>query len=148
MTEPIVRFAGKYDFLSNFYPSVITLDEMDFQTVEHAFQAAKTFDKVQRHAVQRAMSPAAAKHEGRDVTMRDDWEDVKFSIMLDLVRQKFTRYPDLGQMLLDTGDAELVEGNTWNDRTWGMTKDKSGQFIGKNWLGVILMKVREELKNT
>jgi ribA/ribD-fused uncharacterized protein len=142
----IERFAGDYDFLSNFYPSVITLDDLNFNTVEHAFQAAKTDDLDERRSIQLAPSPARAKQLGRKVTLRSDWENVKYSIMETLVRQKFTRYSELGEMLLGTGSAELIEGNSWNDRTWGMTKNKQGEFIGKNWLGIILMKVREELK--
>lgn len=147
MPDTIKKFAGKYDFLSNFYLSVITLDGMDYPTVEHAFQAAKTDDPDERRAIQEAVTPASAKKAGRIATLRPDWEEVKYSIMHDLVLQKFTRYPDLRQMLLDTGDAELIEGNNWNDRTWGMTKDKTGDYVGKNWLGKILMQVRDSLRN-
>ena len=146
--DVIDRFTGAYDFLSNFYPSVITLDGMDFNTVEHSFQAAKTSDLNERRALQLAKSPAEAKRLGRKVTLRPDWEQVKFSIMEALVRQKFTRYPELAEMLLDTGDATLIEGNTWNDRTWGMTKTKQGKYIGKNGLGTILMKIRDELRES
>jgi ribA/ribD-fused uncharacterized protein len=145
MPDTITRFAGKYDFLSNFYPSVITLDDMDFSTVEHAFQAAKTDDSDERRMIQLAPLPARAKQVGRKVSLRPDWEDVKYDIMHDLVQQKFTRHADLRQMLLDTGDADLIEGNNWNDRTWGMTKSKQGEYIGKNWLGKILMQVRDTL---
>jgi ribA/ribD-fused uncharacterized protein len=146
--DVIDRFTGPYDFLSNFYPSAITLDGLDFNTVEHAFQAAKTSDLDERQALQLAKSPAEAKRLGRKVTLRPDWEQVKFSIMEALVRQKFTRYPELAEMLLDTGDARLIEGNTWNDRTWGMTKTRQGEYIGKNWLGIILMKIRDELRES
>ena len=48
---------------------------------------------------------------------------------------------DLAEKLLATGDEELVEGNDWNDRIWGKV---NGQ--GENRLGIILMKVREELR--
>lgn len=44
-------------------------------------------------------------------------------------------------MLLKTGDEELVEGNTWGDTFWGVCKGK-----GRNELGKILMKVREEFR--
>ena len=64
------------------------------------------------------------------------------------MRQKFTRHLDLREKLLATGDAELIEGNTWRDMTWGAVwnKDK-GRWVGKNNLGRILMKVRDELKS-
>jgi len=56
------------------------------------------------------------------------------------VREKF-KQEDLKQMLLDTGDQELVEGNTWNDTFWGVCRGE-----GQNNLGKILMKVRMELR--
>ena len=57
----ITRFQGKYSFLSNFYACVITLEGVDYSTVEHAFQAAKTHDLEERYQVQIADSPGKAK---------------------------------------------------------------------------------------
>lgn len=47
------------------------------------------------------------------------------------------------RQFLSTGDAELVEGNTWNDTWWGVNAT-TGK--GKNMLGRLLMQVREELR--
>lgn len=147
MADAITRFHGEHDYLSNFYPCVITWDGVDYSTVEHAFQAAKTDDPDQRYQVQIAPTPAQAKRVGRRVSLRPDWETVKFSIMEDLVRQKFTRHPEFATKLLETGDANLIEGNTWNDRTYGVVWNaKEKQWIGKNFLGRTLMKVRDELR--
>ena len=63
--------------------------------------------------------------------------------MEEIVRAKFSQNPKLKAELLATGEAQLIEGNTWNDRYWGVDV-RSG--IGKNHLGKILMKVRSELK--
>jgi ribA/ribD-fused uncharacterized protein len=142
----IDRFDGEYFFLSNFYPADVSYSGVDYPTIEHAFQAAKTLDPEERSLVFKSGSPGAAKRLGRKVKMRGDWDSIKFGIMEELIRQKFTRYPDLRQLLLDTGDVEIIEGNTWGDRLWGMTIDKSGQYVGQNHLGKILMKVREELR--
>lgn len=38
------------------------------------------------------------------------------------------------------GDAELIEGNTWGDRIWGVCDG-----VGENRLGKILMRVRAEM---
>lgn len=142
----IDRFDGEYFFLSNFYYADVVLDGVEYPTIEHAFQAAKTLDPEERQKLLESGSPGAAKRLGREVKMREDWDSIKFGIMEDLIRQKFTRYPDLRQLLLDTGDAEIIEGNTWGDRLWGMTLDNSGQYVGQNHLGKFLMKVRAELE--
>ena len=77
------------------------------------------------------------------VNLRPDWEDVKVQVMEDIVRAKFTQNPYLGDWLFNTGDSELIEGNNWGDTTWGVDiKTKKG----KNLLGKILMKIRDELK--
>ena len=146
MTEPITDFRGEYGFLSNFYAAAVEMDGADYPTIEHAFQAAKTHDFAKRRTVRNADTPSAAKRLGRRLKRRADWFDVSLEIMETLVRQKFTRYPDLRAQLLATGDAELIEGNNWNDRFYGAVYETStGAWVGENHLGRILMRVRDEL---
>jgi len=141
--EPITRFKGEFDFLSNFYPSHVALDKFRYDTVEHAFQAAKTIDPQERRSVRYMDTPGKAKKAGRKVTLRPDWEEVKIQVMEDLVRQKFTRHPDLKEKLLATGDRPLYEGNSWRDYFWGVN---AKTLEGQNNLGKILMKIRDELR--
>jgi len=145
MPDIITGFHSEYDFLSNFYLCPVALDGIDYPSIEHAFQAAKTDNPAERYQIQIASSPGEAKRLGRRVNLRDDWETVKLDIMLDMLRQKFTRQTELGQLLMATGDAELIEGNTWNDRFWGAVL-KDEHWIGQNHLGRLLMQVRAELK--
>ena len=136
----IERFDGEYAFLSNFWPSPIVLDRITYPTVEHAFQAAKADNRLERERIAALPTPGAAKRAGRKVALRPDWDRIKVEVMEDLVRRKFAD-PELAERLLATGAAELVEGNTWNDRFWGVCR---GQ--GRNELGKILMRVRAELR--
>ncbi len=129
--ERITSFAGEYSFLSNFYPCAITLDDDDYPTVEHAFQAAKTDDPDERRRVYAAPTPASAKYVGKRVTLRSGWNDLRFGVMETLVRQKFTRHADLGEKLLATGDAELIEGNTWRDTTWGASLERGQAAVAR-----------------
>ena len=71
--------------------------------------------------------------------MRDDWSFHKLGIMREIVRKKFL-HKNLADRLLDTWDAELIEGNNWGDQYWGVCR---GQ--GQNHLGRILMDIRESL---
>lgn len=143
---PITRFLGQHYFLSNFYPGEITWEGETYPTVEHAFQAAKTPDPQERKAIRQAVTPAAAKQLGRKVHLRPDWEQVKFDILFELLQQKFSQ-AELRQLLLDTGDAELIEGNTWGDRLWGCVL-VDGQWVGQNQLGRQLMRLRAEIRQT
>ena len=117
-TRPITALHGAYAFLSNFAASPVVLDGVTYPTVEHAFQAAKTFDPAERELIRDANTPATAKRLGRGVALRPDWEQAKYGIMRELLRQKFA-IPELRQALRATGDAELIEGNNWNDRFYG-----------------------------
>jgi ribA/ribD-fused uncharacterized protein len=132
----ITEFEGEFRFLSNFYPSPVMLDGIEYPTVEHAYQAAKTIDTAERDRIRNAKHAGTAKKLGRKVTLRPDWEAVKLQVMEDLIRRKFS-IPDLKDMLLATEQEELVEGNYWGDTFWGVCEG-----VGQNHLGKILMKVR------
>lgn len=139
--SPITSFSGKYRFLSNFYPSDVILDKCVYPTVEHAYQAAKTDFVGQRNLIQQASTPGGAKRLGRMVSMRPEFVENRIQIMLELVRQKFGN-PALRDSLMATCNQTLIEGNTWNDRFWGQCPIG----VGRNELGTILMKVREEIR--
>lgn len=144
----IDHFSGPYQFLSNFYAAQVGYEGVEYQTVEHAYQASKTLNLHQRRFIADSRKPGIAKIRGRNVTLRPDWEQLKLGIMEVLVLQKFTRYPDLREKLLRTGDLELVEGNNWNDTFWGVVKQADGSETGLNHLGLILMNVRQQLRRT
>jgi len=142
--KAVTEFRGEYRFLSNFYPCPITLDGIIYQTVEHAYQASKSLNPAEREIIECADWPGEAKKLGGPtgpLTLRDDWEQLKVDIMLGLLRQKF-KQSDFKDWLLATGEVELVEGNYWGDREWGVCKGE-----GKNLLGKLLMQVREELRH-
>jgi len=142
--QAITHFHGQYFFLSNFYPAPIVFEGETYPTVEHAFQAAKTGEADERRAIRAAETSAKAKQLGRQVALRADWEQVKFNLMAELLRQKFSD-PELRARLLATGDSDLIEGNTWGDKVWGCVMFR-GEWIGKNYLGKLLMQVRAEAR--
>lgn len=142
----IDSFHGEHRFLSNFHPAMVILDGVEYPTVEHAYQAAKTPDKSKRNIICHAETPGKAKRLGRSplLQFRDDWEFVKVDVMRELVRQKFCHadfhHSDLCRQLINTGNALLIEGNVWNDTFWGVCRN-----VGQNWLGRLLMERRAEL---
>lgn len=146
MTKPIDHFIGKYHFLSNFYRVNIEYEGHDYPTVEHAYQAAKTNDPHKRARIRAAATPGLAKAMGRRVKLIEGWDDKRVDVMRQLLRDKFA-YPDLMEKLLETGDAELVEGNDWGDTWWGVYYPPKGDPIGENMLGKLLMQIRSELRS-
>ena len=137
MKEQIYGFTGENRFLSNYYP--LTSEGL---TAEHLFQAAKAADQEQAKWILTAPSPAEAKQRGKVVKLREDWDTYRVEAMKKVLDYKF-QDAILREKLLATGDAELIEANTWHDTYWGVNT-WTGQ--GHNMLGILLMKVREELK--
>ena len=133
-------FDGEYAFLSNYYNSPITHDGITYPTNEHFFQAMKTLKIDERLAIAAAETPGQAKRMGRSVTLRSDWEKIKSYYMELGLRLKFQN-PDLAAKLIATGDEELIEGNDWGDRIWGVCNGE-----GENRLGKLLMTIRNELR--
>ena len=137
----VMTFRGKYQFLSNMFAVDFEWDGRVYHSSEAAFQSAKSLDPEVRDTFC-GMTGVVAKREGKRVKLRGDWESVKVDIMEDIVRAKFSQNPELKQMLIETGDMELVEGNRWHDTFWGVDA-QTGR--GENNLGIILMKIRAEL---
>lgn len=156
--EQFVKKNGTW-FLSNMYPATIEYDGLIYQTAEACFQAQK-FKPNERVAFTNlnvgddnrddALGRIAKKLGGKDglrcltVAEQAEWNSKRIATMEEIVRQKFLQHPELKEKLLATGDAELVEGRNFRpDKFWGK-KLSTGE--GENHLGIILMKVREELK--
>lgn len=139
----IDKFDGEYFFLSNYYPCTVIYEGIAYPSVEHAFQAAKTMDKDVRLEISRLKTPNAAKRAGRSLTLRKDWEKVKFKVMEDCLREKF-KNTELLLKLLATDGHFLIEGTTWHDQCWGICTCEKCGGNGENNLGRLLMKIRDE----
>jgi len=129
-----------HGFLSNYHPSTIYIDKRPYPTVEHAYQASKTMDENARELIRKAPGPKEAKKLGRCLQLREDWEEIKITLMKDFLKQKFES-PFLADQLIKTGSAKLINENTWNDKFWGVCRGS-----GQNWLGKLLMEIREHLR--
>jgi ribA/ribD-fused uncharacterized protein len=127
-------FRSDHAFLSNFYAHGGQL------TAEHIYQAMKTENIGDQIAILSAKTPGQAKRLGQKVTLRKDWEEIKLLVMEAILVMKFTPGTMEHDLLLATGDEELVEGNTWGDTFWGVCRGK-----GENHLGKLLMKIRDDL---
>jgi len=144
--KEINSFNGDFKFLSNFSRHKIRdKSGILWQTVEHFYQAMKTTDTEERGRIFNAFSPGQAKKIGQEVILRPDWDMKKFDFMIEGVTLKFLQNEDIKKLLISTEGYKLVEGNLWHDNIWGecMCNKCFGNIEGQNWLGKILMTLRE-----
>lgn len=132
-------FRGRLAFCSNFYNVWVRYNYRSYRTAEHAYQANKMASLEDHNRVASQFTPGAAKRLARTLPMRPEWEAIKDTVMLAILRAKFSA-KTLEAMLLDTGVEELVERNDWGDTYWGICDG-----VGQNKLGKLLMQVRSEL---
>ena len=150
------RDRAAFGFLSHFHPPAIVLDGKLWPTVEHYYQAQKSFDPDYRAAIRAARSPGMAKRlaarmppggvsaqswfrkHGQEP--RADWHEIKLDIMRRADWVKYSTHPELAARLMATGDAELVEDSPF-EPFWGFGADGAGL----NWAGRVVMEVREGL---
>ena len=148
----LAPFIDKLEFLSNFYtiPGKMIFMGFEVPTSEHAYQMMKTTDLNDRAWI--ALQPTAYKAKtagskkglaGRKITLRPDWDAVKYGIMEQVIRAKFFQHAGLAKMLLNTKEHRLVELNWWGDDIWGWCPKKAS---GTNFLGHILETIRDELR--
>mmetsp|Transcript_125220 Transcript_125220/g.243679 ORF Transcript_125220/g.243679 Transcript_125220/m.243679 type:complete len:273 (-) Transcript_125220:7-825(-) len=144
--DAVWRFRQDHFFLSNMYMAPgfsVEFNSLRFLSTEHAFVAAKSLSREEQETIRDTPDPKDAKRFGRQLQLRDDWDDIKFDVMLDLLRRKF-EHNLLAEHLISTGTRCLVEGNLWHDTIWGMAM-VDGHLQGDNMLGKLLMQVRSEL---
>lgn len=75
--------------------------------------------------------------------MSEDWLDIRYQCMLDIVRAKFNQHVKLAYYLVAT-EERIIKEHSHKDDYWG----DGGDGHAQNCLGKILMQVREELKQT
>lgn len=147
----IDKFVGEYFFLSNFYTARFVDDHgIIWKTSEHFFQAMKIGDASSEEfwKINKCKSPGEAKKLGRICEIRRDWDNVKIEFMTMAITYKFDQNSRIKNLLMETNNAVLIEGNTWHDNYWGnCTCAKCSNKIGKNMLGTILMSYRKMCDN-
>ncbi|MFW6109832.1 MAG: NADAR family protein [Patescibacteria group bacterium] len=132
---------------SNFSSFSVTWQGKYWQTSEHAYQAAHFFETAPKLAEQ--IRKANSAHEAYKIAKRnadkisEDWNNRKIEVMEEIVRHKLNQNPYIKHKLIQTGDRKIVEDSP-KDNFWGWGPDRNG----RNELGKIWMRLREELKST
>lgn len=141
-STPILKFEKEYHFLSNFHPSpikaVFNNIEYSFATGEHLFQGAKFFysnwdlDRKTQWLMNLVKNdnPNKAKYAGRSIQGLNitTWDRISFNTMKRVQYLKYEQNLQLKSKLMLTGDRELIEGNHWNDKLWGVSHGEGKTF--------------------
>lgn len=132
---------------SNLYRREIEFEGELYPTSEHAYQAGKARKAEVKKWLMEAPSPsllAMAAHGLYYWDVAPGWSTNKFDRMRAVLRAKFTQHADLRELLLSTGEVQLIETATVDNevnRLWGEVNG-----VGRNMLGVMLMELRAELR--
>jgi ribA/ribD-fused uncharacterized protein len=136
-----------YGVFSNLFRREMEFDGEWFPTAEHAYQSMKPRKPAVRAWLLAAPTPALVATMAHSLLPWDitpGWSQGRFARMRRVVDAKFRQHDDLAVVLLATGHARLVEAGTVDNdvnRCWGEVNGR-----GTNWLGLILMEVREALR--
>jgi ribA/ribD-fused uncharacterized protein len=138
------KLKDPYGEFSNFYPISISVDLKEYKSSEHYYQSKKYEGTEWEDHIRSQDKPYEAAREGRrkDLPLREDWENVKLLVMRRALVAKFKKLDHMKNLLLSTGNAEIVEYSK-KDYFWGRNEDGAGY----NMLGKLLMELREEIKN-
>ena len=119
------------------------LDDAQWPSVEHYFQAMKFDDADYQEKIRAAAHPKQARKLGRTrlKKIRKDWAEVRTTMMTRAVYIKCRTHADVAEALLETGERQLIESNAY-DYYWGCGRDRRGQ----NQFGKVLMNVRSKLR--
>lgn len=136
-----------YGCFSNLFRRPVVFEGREFPTAEHAYQFGKPREDKVREWLMASPSPsllAMAAHGLYSWDIAPGWSKGRRARMRAVVEAKFRQHPDFAEVLLSTGCARLVEAATVDNevnRRWGEVNG-----VGQNWLGLILMDVREHLR--
>ncbi len=142
--------------LSQWYNSPFIVDGNTFATAEHWMMAekAKMFsDDKSFYKIIQSSDPREVKALGRLIRNfnAQEWDEHKYSVIVEGNIEKFHQNPELKKYLLSTKDAILVEASPY-DKIYGIGLNEHNallvdhtQWKGENLLGFALMEVRSIL---
>ena len=128
--------------LGTFSEAAFFLENKEWPTVEHYYQAMKFKDEAIQETIRQAESAKKARKYGRKKheSFRKDWKKVRETMMTRGIYIRCKTYPDFENHLLETDNRQLIE-NSLYDYFWGCGRDRRGE----NAYGKVLMKVRDKL---
>ena len=134
--------ANPEENLGTFSKHSFVLEDREWPSVEHYYQAMKFNDENHQEKIRLATHPKKARNLGRSrfKRIRGDWADVKEVIMTRGIYIKCRTHTDIAEELMATAPNKIME-NSQYDYFWGCGRDRRGH----NHFGKVLMAVRAKL---
>jgi len=136
----IIGFTDKYLFLSDYFNQSFKYDGIVYNNAICAYLAQLIENPTQKNIISHAIPRDAIQMIKRSKNVRQLTDEEKFDLMYQVCKAKFSN-KELKDKLLATENEELINQTTWDNPFWGKTNKQ-----GKNTLGKVLMKLREDLK--
>ena len=145
-------------YMSNFHKSEMSMQGVKYNCVEQFFTAEKARkfnDMAAVNKIMKAENPSEMKYHGKNIKSfnQKQWDEIAATAMITGLRAKFAQNPILKAKLASTGECELAEASK-HDTVWGIgmpihdpKAHMKEHWLGKNQLGNLLMKVRDEIVN-
>ena len=134
----------EYKYLSNFSKHRVTIGgfevdkdlEFIFPTAEAAYQAFKNpTDLLYINSQTVSINPKISKFLGKSIQLRNNWDNIRYDIMYNVLKAKFTQNIDLKNLLLLTGLRPIFKCSKrisfWNN-------------TDTNMMGKLLQQIRAE----
>lgn len=141
--KQIFFYEQEFYVFSNFSSFALEWKDHVWMTSEHAYHSEKFTDP----KILEALKETRSAHDAMKLAYankgkyRNDWNDVRLSVMREILRAKVAQHPYVKKKLLESGNKELIE-NSWRDAFWGWGPNRDGE----NQLGKLWMEVRAEIR--
>ena len=132
------------DIYSNLALIPVTIDSFTWHSAEQFYQASKFTDEVIITRIKGCSNPfqCAAIGQTREFKIKDDWEEIKVSVMERAIQARFDQHPDLAEILKRSKG--ILYDHSAVDSFWGIGY---GDGQSRNITGKILMKIRDDLQS-
>ena len=154
-TDETVVFYSLHSVFSNFHNLEVKVEGKTYCCNEQYLQNAKALlfgDEVAAANIMNETDPYVISSLGKKVRgyRKEVWEGKAYEILKNVNHFKYAQHPDAAGALLDTGNRKLGEASPQPLNGTGVplsspSATDQSTWVGKNWMGQILMEIRDEL---
>lgn len=154
--DDVYAYFGRHSPLSNFHKCKFEYEGKEYSCVEEAYQEQKAVAHDREdlaYRITHSNDPVEMKRHGDALDNRQWYESGEaVRTMTSVVRAKFTQCQRPREFLQNTKEKPIAEASP-TDKFWGIglsrfNKDSQNttKWVGKNNMGLILQKIRDEIK--